>query len=268
MSRHWRWFIPGLVWIAILTILGLFVARFVYKAKGWRLRGLVIECVGGAKWRMDPNTGKRRAVSRIWGRPGAQTWGGLVIYATETQRKRVPLRVHELCHVAQAMFVALVGAIVAALGHLWTHGFELDFALAISVNLGGVGGALMFAALYGAHFLARYGWVRLQLCRRQIQPNASLLFLNDVVLEQPGVRAVRFYELHGRVEAVIVGGDLAKVEKALRDAGNSRGGFLARVRIRARRPWWAAYRWVWAEVEAYERQAEFEAGTRPDVWGA
>lgn len=100
MSRWWRWFLPGYVLLLPMTIVGLAICAIVYRASGWRWSRGCIECIGG---------------DRIWGRPGAQTLGLVIVYADEHQRSRADLRVHERVHVVQGMVGGPLFAIVYAL---------------------------------------------------------------------------------------------------------------------------------------------------------
>jgi hypothetical protein len=94
MSRAWRWFLPGYVLAAPHTILGLLLA-IVYRCHSWQWRDGVLTCLGGT-FQRDGKT-----ITRIWGRPGAQTHGWLLVAADEDQRSRSDLRVHECVHVVQ-----------------------------------------------------------------------------------------------------------------------------------------------------------------------
>lgn len=87
-----------------MTIVGLLLFALVYRATSWRWSRGCIECVGG---------------DRIWGKPGAQTLGGAICYADETQRARVDLRVHERVHVVQGMIGGPLFSLTYGLTFLW-----------------------------------------------------------------------------------------------------------------------------------------------------
>lgn len=108
----WRWFLPGYLWSLPLTLIG-FVLCLVYRAHSFKWHEGVLTCLAGKL--PDGRT-------RIWGRPGAQTHGWLVICADEGQRQRQDLRVHEYVHVKQAF----VGGVLYGLAYgllflvIWT----------------------------------------------------------------------------------------------------------------------------------------------------
>ena len=85
MSRRWRYYIPGYLMALPHTIVGLALA-VIYRAHSWQWVDGRLECIGGTK---DGRT-------RIWGRPGAQTHGWLIVYASAAQQQREDLRVHEV----------------------------------------------------------------------------------------------------------------------------------------------------------------------------
>lgn len=95
MSPAWRWWLPGYVLALPHTLVGLVLA-VVYRSHGWRWSSGCLEAIGGTFERDG------RTVTRIWGRPGAQTHGWLILYASERAREVVPLRAHERVHVVQA----------------------------------------------------------------------------------------------------------------------------------------------------------------------
>lgn len=93
MSPKWKWFLPGYILALPHTLIGLLIALVFYRPRQWRLADGAIECVAG---RMKDGR------TRIWGRPGAQTHGFLVVYASSAARRYLPLRRHERVHVVQA----------------------------------------------------------------------------------------------------------------------------------------------------------------------
>ena len=87
MSDRWRYFATGYVLALPHTLIGLLLC-LVYRAHSWRWSDGCIECIAG---------------DRIWGKPGAQTHGWLIVYRDDAARERADLRVHERCHVVQGM---------------------------------------------------------------------------------------------------------------------------------------------------------------------
>jgi len=87
----------GYVWAAFNTLIGLLLAVVFYRACTFRWSDGCLEAVGGTFRRAG------KTVSRIWGRPYAQTWGWLIIYDSLGHRAVRPLRVHERVHVIQSM---------------------------------------------------------------------------------------------------------------------------------------------------------------------
>ena len=133
MNRNWRWFIVGYLWCLPMTLAGLVISKFIYKATDYRWYDGVLGCVA--------------APDSIWGRPNAQTLGWLVIYDTEDSRNLANLRVHEFCHIVQGFTGGLIGFLLSVvglglLGHLY-----------LGLILGGFIGGLGFAALYGILFI-------------------------------------------------------------------------------------------------------------------
>jgi hypothetical protein len=100
----------GYVWSALNTLIGLMLAVVVYRAHDFRWNEGCLEAIGGT-FQRDGKT-----ITRIWGRPGAQTHGWFTIYASVEHRAKRPLRVHERVHVTQA-FVLGPLFLVAYPGH-------------------------------------------------------------------------------------------------------------------------------------------------------
>jgi len=104
----WRWF--GYVLATPNTLIGVLLALW-YRSHSWRWSAGCIECIGGRK---DGRT-------RIWGKPGAQTHGWLIVYAGARRRARSDLRVHERVHVAQAMVGSLAYLAAYGLHFAWRY---------------------------------------------------------------------------------------------------------------------------------------------------
>lgn len=143
MHRFWRWILPCYLFTLPMTLAGFAISTLVYRAHSWSWYDGVLTCIGG---RHD------NGVTRIWGRPGAQTLGWIVIYASEDLRNEADLRVHEYAHVVQAFAGGIIGAtlvpiLFAAAG--WSP--------ALGLALGGFVGGLGFALVYGLFFLYLWG---------------------------------------------------------------------------------------------------------------
>jgi len=97
----WLWLLlplaPGL-FIVLHTLLGLALMPF-YGVEKIRWYKGAVEVVA----KCDEN-----GTTRIFGRPGAQTWGLVIFYAREDAWERPSLRVHERVHILQSF---LFGAI-------------------------------------------------------------------------------------------------------------------------------------------------------------
>lgn len=93
MSKLWKWFLPGYVWALPMTLIGI-VMCLIFRSHSWRWSNGCIECVAGKY----PD-----GTTRIVGKPGAQTWGFLIVYAEPKYREIPWLRVHERVHVVQGL---------------------------------------------------------------------------------------------------------------------------------------------------------------------
>jgi hypothetical protein len=89
------------------------VLALAYRPQSWHWSDGALEIVAGT-FKRD---GKDK--TRIWGRPGAQTHGWIIYYASTKKRDDEGIRVHERVHVTQGM----IGGpfyVVAYVGHwLW-----------------------------------------------------------------------------------------------------------------------------------------------------
>jgi hypothetical protein len=89
------------------TLLGLLVA-LIYRPTSWRWSDGCIEAVAG---------------DRIWGKPGAQTWGFLIYYRSENARAYEALRVHERVHVFQGIVGSVFFMLAYGAHFLWNYAF-------------------------------------------------------------------------------------------------------------------------------------------------
>ncbi len=95
--------------------------------------------------------GRTNGRTRIWGRPGGQSWGIRVIwYASQGSLDSAPLRVHERVHTLHGEWVnAIAHAILVPLS-LLMGGWWIVGAIAL--------GQAAFGIAYGGHFL--FEWIR------------------------------------------------------------------------------------------------------------
>lgn len=125
MSPNWKWFLPGYLLALPHTLIGFLLTLFCYRGQGWRFRDGVLECTAG-------RTKKGR--TRIWGRPGAQTHGFLVVYASSAARRFLPLRRHERAHVVQSFVGGPLYAILYGLFFLGLFAYHRDWRTAYRAN--------------------------------------------------------------------------------------------------------------------------------------
>lgn len=142
MNRIWRYFFPCYLFTIVMTMAGFVISRAFYRAHSWEWYDGVLTCIGGVY---------ANGVTRIWGQPGAQTLGWIVIYASEEERQRSDLRVHENVHVVQAFAGSLIGLALTPLLFL-----ALGWSPLLGLALGGFVGGVGFALAYGILFLYLY----------------------------------------------------------------------------------------------------------------
>lgn len=105
MKRRW-WYFLLYVFLLPHTLVGLLMSVFYWPTK-IRWSDGCIEMV--ARQKKDGTT-------RIWGRPGAQTWGFLIWYSDDRNLFYQDLRVHERCHVVQACVMLGLPFVLAYVG--------------------------------------------------------------------------------------------------------------------------------------------------------
>lgn len=104
MKRTWRWWLlPCYVLTLPLVAVALLYAIVIARARSWRWIDGCLTFVAGTK-----DNGE---TSRMWGNPGGQCWSWVVGFASEGQRNRRDLRIHEYVHVWQAMICSLIGMV-------------------------------------------------------------------------------------------------------------------------------------------------------------
>ena len=140
MNIAWRYLlIPAYPLLVVNALVAALYALLWCRARSWQWREGVLTFIAGQK--QDGST-------RLIGKPGGQGWSWIVGYASEEQRARADLRVHENVHVAQetawALFFGVGGALLLGLG----------FPLAGLII--GLSGGPVFALTYGADFLRHY----------------------------------------------------------------------------------------------------------------
>lgn len=223
MHKDWQvLLLPfGYLMLTPMTLLG-FVFAWIYDARSFRIQNGIITCVAPLR---DDGT------SRIWGKPGAQTWGCLIIFASEDHRDDTSLQCHEVIHVWQGMLFSL----------LYTLTYSIDF-------------------------LARYAWVRARLMRKQYRTKHNALDGTTLGIQTTalwaGAKAVRVIERDqlGWVSIVVLGGNLKKIKREL-DNVRPVGAIY-----QLRRPWWESYRWILWERHAFKVQAKHKRGELPKAW--
>lgn len=154
MNRAWRYVFPCYVLTAPLALVGLLLAILVYRASYFSTRDGVVTCIAGSFERSLTPKGPHETVTRIWGRPGAQTFAWLQIYANEHERQRADLRVHETVHTVQAFFTSLVGLLVLPLVLAGGH------FLVVGALISAFGGVALYALAYGLAFLVPFAVAR------------------------------------------------------------------------------------------------------------
>lgn len=112
MNPRWRFFFPGYMIALPHTIIGLILA-LAYRGRDWRWHAGCLEVVAGTFTR----DGKQ--VTRIWGRPAAQTHGWLIVYADKYARADTEIRVHERVHVVQGMIGGPLYVLAYGLTFVW-----------------------------------------------------------------------------------------------------------------------------------------------------
>lgn len=144
MSRLWKYAYPCYLFCAPMSVIGFVIASVFYQARDWQMRDGVLTCIAG---QFD------NGVTRIWGRPNAQTLGWVQIYDNVENRDYPDLRVHENVHIVQAFVGGLVGAVLGV-GVFAIAGWPL----LCGALFGGLAGGAGFSVTYGVLFL--YHWVK------------------------------------------------------------------------------------------------------------
>jgi hypothetical protein len=112
MNPKWKWFLPGYLFALPHTLIGLILTLIWYRPRAWRFADGVLECTAGRT---------KNGRTRIWGRPGAQTHGFLVVYASGASRRFLPLRRHERAHIVQGFLGGPLYVILYGLTFAWNY---------------------------------------------------------------------------------------------------------------------------------------------------
>jgi len=108
------------LFIVLHTLIGAFLIP-IYGVEKIRWRAGAIEIV--AKTKEVEIRGRKQEVTRIWFRPGAQTWGLIIFFADERNLKHEPLQVHERVHIIQTYLFGVL--------YLLTYGIAFGILFAI-----------------------------------------------------------------------------------------------------------------------------------------
>ena len=102
MSKYWKYYLPGYIMAAPLTLFGILLAVFWYRPtlKDCRFKDGCIE--------MIPS--RQQLIGGSW--VGGQTFGNVIFFKDERDRARGELSVHERCHTVQAMILGLAFALI------------------------------------------------------------------------------------------------------------------------------------------------------------
>jgi hypothetical protein len=100
------YFFPCYLWTLPHTIVGLLLA-ILYRPTSWRWRDGCLEAIS----------------THILGRPGAQTHGAVIFFASEAHRDRADLRVHERVHVLQGFLGGPIYVLAYVFHFAWLFAF-------------------------------------------------------------------------------------------------------------------------------------------------
>lgn len=119
MDPRWKWFLPGYLWSLPITLIGILL-MLPYGAHSFSIRNGLIQCVA----------------KRILFRPAAQTFGVVQFYASDQDRARKDLRVHETGHTWQGFILGPFFILIYPAFFCWhfaRQGFS-DWKIAYSKN--------------------------------------------------------------------------------------------------------------------------------------
>lgn len=107
MNKLWKYFIPGYLWALPSSMFAFTIATVFYRATDWRWSDGCLEAIGGA--------------GRMWGNPGAQCVGNVIVYKDERHRSHPDVRAHERVHAWQSMLLGplFLPVYFAIWGVLW-----------------------------------------------------------------------------------------------------------------------------------------------------
>lgn len=138
MSNKWRWLLPCYLFTLPMSVAGLVLSVFKYKATSWLWHDGALTCIAGKH---------EDGTTLIYGQPMAQTLGWVVICDEESSRQLTDLRVHEYAHIVQAFYCSIIGLALTLPLFI-----VMKWSLFWGVVFGGLGGGLGFAALYAILF--------------------------------------------------------------------------------------------------------------------
>lgn len=106
MNKLWKYFLPGYLWAMTSSMIAFTIAVVFYRATDWRWSDGCLEGIGG---------------DRMWGHPGAQCVGNVIVYKDERHRAHDDVRAHERVHAWQSMILGplFLPVYFAIWGVLW-----------------------------------------------------------------------------------------------------------------------------------------------------
>jgi len=109
MSKYWKYYLPGYIMAAPLTLFGLLLAIFYYRPhlSDCRFKNGCLE--------MIPRK-REGLIGGPW--VGGQTYGNIIFFRDARCRNNGSLSVHERCHTVQAMLLGPIFALIYGLHFL------------------------------------------------------------------------------------------------------------------------------------------------------
>jgi len=142
MKHHWPQIF--LIPFTLLTYVATILILPIYRPTGVRFYAGCIEFIGGTFTRDG------KAFTRIWGRPGGQSWGvRCVWYSSRHNQASASLRVHERVHALHGEWVNAAAHLALVPAGLALGGWWIPASILVA--------QLAFAIAYVGHFL--YHWM-------------------------------------------------------------------------------------------------------------